>query len=302
MAHLLTRKPERYVSDDIVKDLKADQIAVVARARVVPHLGVILAQGAMGEVNGSSARYVDRKAKYGREIGAESTVVRCGRHAVSTHIQRFNRDRLVHGTMVQLQFPAFPGESPELLRARTEQRLAQIDPAKDVDGLRPDGSGFPAATPASVMRLLRAQTRVPLSANPNVLVVGSEGFLLGRHMKSLLGEAGITPIQHDKALYPEYVSPAELEDGLRQKLADADVVVSCVGRPGLITPDMLHGDMVIIDAGFTVVDGHAMGDLDPSIAGAELDLLYTGPTRAVGPLTVCELWEHTIQAAANQTR
>lgn len=303
MTNVLTRRAERYVSDEIVSELTAEQVGVVASYRkrgVVPHLGVILVEGHGGHVNGASARYVGKKEGHGQVIGARSTTVQCGRWAVTGSIETFNADPTIDGAMVQLPLPAYPRESKQLLEARTRLRLARIDPGKDVDGLRPENPGFPAATPQAGMRLLRRQSRVPLIPGVNALVIGSEGYLMGRHMAPLFRAEGIEPVCHDPALYEVPPTEAELEEDLRQKLKEADIVVSAVGRAGLLQPDMLHNDMVIIDAGFSVVDGKIYGDLDPSIADANLDLMFTGPTRGVGPVTVCELWQNTIQAAAGR--
>ncbi len=303
MVHLSTRQAERFISDGVVEALTAAQTQVVSELRaenVIPCLGVALVEGDMGVVDGPSVNYVDRKMRHGELIGATSITENCGRWAVGEMLQAWASDPTVHGAMLQLPLPAHNGETPQLLHSRTASRLRLIPAEKDVDGLRPEEPGFPAATPAGIMRLLREQTRIPLEDKPKVLVVGSEGYLIGRHMKPLLQKAGITPVRHDKALFVE-PTPERLENELRVKLAMADIVVSCAGVPGIIRPDMLHNGMVIIDAGVRVVGGKVRGDLDPSIADSPLDVLYTGPTKGVGPLTVCELWQNTITAAIAQT-
>lgn len=300
MTNVITRRAERLVSTDIVAELEARQVAAVRRLceqGVIPHLGVILATGHDGVVDGPSVRYVGRKEEHGQRIGARSTIIRCGRDAVTGAIRALNDDSSVHGAMVHLPLPSFPGESRGLLEQRTRARLAHIHPAKDVDGMRPENPGFPAATPAAVMRLLRHQKRIPLAPGSRALVIGSEGYSIGRHMEPLLLKEGIKPVKHDAALYDHEPSAQELEEDLRAKLSEVDIVVACVGRRRLIKPDMLHDGMVIMDAGLTFEDGELHGDLDPSIADAELDILYTGPRQGVGLVTGSELWQNTIDAA-----
>ncbi|HSX30145.1 MAG TPA: tetrahydrofolate dehydrogenase/cyclohydrolase catalytic domain-containing protein [Candidatus Saccharimonadales bacterium] len=310
MTDLLAPPAGRYESSCIVDNLVVQQRAAVAElveSGVIPHLGIILPAYQDGSVHGPSQKYVGRKRAHGEAIGAKSTVVTVGRYAVSTGIEEFNDDSAVHGLIVQLPLPSYPNELPELLAQRTQSRLKLIDPAKDVDALRPRDPNTPfdekaeyaAATPAAVMRMLDEQQTVPLEPGSRVLVNGAAGFLVGRHMAPLLRARGITPLTHDKSHYSYDVSQAELAADLRDKITEADIVVSCVGQPGMITPAMLpkKRPMVIIDAGLKSVKGQLRGDLDPAVETARPDILYTPPINGVGPLTVTELWQNLIRAA-----
>jgi methylenetetrahydrofolate dehydrogenase (NADP+)/methenyltetrahydrofolate cyclohydrolase len=310
---------ERFYSDNLVAGRTCEQrmdAALLSGQGIMPSLGVVLAEDPMlpGIVDGRSRSYVNRKVQHGDAIGARSTVFQVARYAVGSTIARLNTELdglgepLVHGTLLQLPLPSFPSESQYLLDRRTRPILTLLDPSKDVDGVRPrdpevpfnEANEFAAPTPQGIMDILRAtrvQDRVPLNPGTRVTVIGSEGFLVGRHMGPLLAKEGITPVNHDPKLYEHPISSSVLEDDMRSKISQTDILILCVGRAGLVTPDMLHNGMVVVDAGVSMVGGRLRGDLDPSIKGASLDILYTGPTRGTGPMTVANLWGNVITSA-----
>ena len=83
-------------------------------------------------------------------------------------------------------------------------------------------------------------------------------------------------------------------------LKDADVIISGAGSPGLIKPDMLKDDVVLIDAGTSEVSGTIKGDADPECASK--CSLFTPVPGGMGPITVVMLFKNLITLAKRATR
>ena len=78
---------------------------------------------------------------------------------------------------------------------------------------------------------------------------------------------------------------------------DADILVAAVGRPGMITGDMIKPGAAVIDVGINRLDnGKLMGDVDfesaEPVAGA-----ITPVPGGVGPMTIAMLMQNAILAA-----
>ena len=79
----------------------------------------------------------------------------------------------------------------------------------------------------------------------------------------------------------------------------ADIVVSATGVTGLITPDMIKENAVLIDVGFTrkmTQNGNVrlMGDIEPSCR--QLASLMSPVPGGIGPLTIAHLCRNTLNA------
>ena len=76
----------------------------------------------------------------------------------------------------------------------------------------------------------------------------------------------------------------------------ADIVVAAVGRPGLVTPDMVKPGAAVIDVGINRTDEGARGDVDPAVA--EVAGFMTPVPGGVGPMTIAMLLRSTLKARA----
>ena len=83
---------------------------------------------------------------------------------------------------------------------------------------------------------------------------------------------------------------------INDKLKDKDIIVSGVGKPGLIAESMVKDGAVIVDAGSASEKGVIKGDVDESVYSRE-DVIITPAKGGVGPLTIASLFDHVIQAA-----
>lgn len=75
----------------------------------------------------------------------------------------------------------------------------------------------------------------------------------------------------------------------------ADIVVSGVGRPGILEGAMLTPGAVVLDVGQAPVDGVLRGDASPSVDGVAGALTPT--PGGTGPMTVAMVIRNTLSAA-----
>lgn len=199
-----------------------------------------------------------------------------------TLIDRLNGDGAVDGILVQLPLPAHLNE---------EKVLNAIAPDKDVDCFHPVNVGkmvtgqpvFLPCTPAGVMEMLRAY-EIPV-AGRHCVVLGRSN-IVGKPMATLLlAQSGTVTICHSKT--------PDLAAFTRQ----ADILVSAVGRTGLVTADMVKEGAVVIDVAMNRnAEGKLCGDVD--FAAVEKKASYITPVPGgVGPMTRAMLMENLLTAA-----
>lgn len=279
MAQLLDGKA---LAQEIQLGLTQQVTTLAAETGRPPGLAVIM----VGD-NPASAAYVRNKHRACDRIG----IVSYGKHlpAATTqielldYIQRLNQDDRVDGILLQLPLP-------KGLDAVT--LLNSIAPDKDVDGLHPlnmgrllrGEPGLRSCTPAGVMRLLQAYD-MPI-AGRHAVVLG-RSILVGKPMALMLLAANATvTIAHS--------ATRDLVAVARQ----ADILVTAVGRPHLITADMVNPGTIVIDVGINRVEqpdgkGKLVGDVD--FAAVEpLVRAITPVPGGIGPMTVAMLLQNTV--------
>jgi methylenetetrahydrofolate dehydrogenase (NADP+) / methenyltetrahydrofolate cyclohydrolase len=278
-AHILDGKA---LAQKIQDDLKLRLVRLQAQKQRPPGLAVLR----VGD-DPASAVYVRNKERSCDRVGIASF----GRHfpATSTHteiadaITQLNQDDRVDGILLQLPLPS---------HLDAVALLHLIDPDKDVDGLHPVNlgrlvrgePGLRSCTPAGVMRLLDA-AGIAL-AGKQAVVVG-RSILVGKPMALMLLEADATvTIAHSRS------------GNLSALTRDADILISAVGRPGLITPDLVKPGAVVVDVAINRIADEAgtsrlVGDVD--FEGVKDCAGYITPVPGgVGPMTVAMLLENTV--------
>ena len=263
-------------------------LAVKVRAQVAADVAafgepVCLATILVGD-DPASHIYVGSKHKASHEAGIDSRDHRFPEATpegdVLDLVAELNDDDAVDGILVQLPLPAHMDE-PKVTRA--------VDPAKDVDGFHPLNAGrlylgeplHVPATPLGVMKMLE-EYEVELEGRQAVVVGRSE--IVGKPMAMLLlAENATVTICHSRT--------ADLARHTRR----ADVLVASVGRPGLITPDLVKPGAVVIDVGVTRTESGIVGDVDKAVA--EVAGLLTPVPGGVGPMTIAMLLSNTLRAA-----
>ena len=196
-------------------------------------------------------------------------------------VDRMNADDRVDGILVQAPLPA---------GLDFKQVLDRLDPAKDVDGFHPINvgrlvagqPGLRACTPAGVLELLK-RTGVQLEGADAVVVGRSD--IVGKPVALLLlHESATVTICHSRT--------RDLPAVIRR----ADIVIAAVGRPEMITGDMIKPGATVIDVGINRTEAGLVGDVEfgsaSQVAGA-----ITPVPGGVGPMTIAMLMANTLTAA-----
>lgn len=203
-------------------------------------------------------------------------------------IRDLNADNDVTGFILQLPLPKHLQSSlPQIIRA--------IDPKKDIDGFGAYNLGkmflstafehLPPATPAGIITLLE-HYKIGV-ATKHAVVVGHSNTVGKPLAVMLLNRFATVTVCHIKT--------KDLAHHTRQ----ADLLFVAVGKPGLITADMVKKGVVVIDIGITRTKDGLKGDVDFDAVKAIASAITPVPG-GVGPMTVASLIRNCITAKRRQ--
>lgn len=276
----------RAIAEEILAELKIK----ISDLPQPPGLAAVL----VGD-NPASALYVKNKAKACQRIGITFHKYLCNDQCmpdadetqVLEAIQFLNRDPMITAIIVQLPVPK--GFHADTL-------VAAVDPAKDVDGFHPKNierflAGQTVPTPPLIRTIqkLIAAADVPL-AGKTVAILGKDS-VLRKTLGKVLVDAGA------------HVSTAVATDAdFTKKTKAVDFIISALGKPGIITGDIIKPDAVLIDVGITrLPDGTYAGDVNAASV-EKVAAAFTPTPGGVGPLTVAMLLENVYAMAVKATR
>jgi len=275
------------VSSDIKNEI-AQQVALrKQQGKKIPHLAIIL----VGD-DGASQTYVDNKVKACKAVGFHYTMMRfadtISEEKLMKHIDHVNNDDDVDGFIVQLPLPD---------HISVEKITEKIRSDKDVDGFTNHNFGsiisknplLMPATPFGVMELLR---RYNISTEGKHAVVVGASRITGAPLSMMLTEQGHATV----TICHKYTK--DLANFTRA----ADILLVAVGKPGLITADMVKEGAVVIDIGTTRVEGPEYpkgwaikGDVDFGAVSRKASFITPVPG-GVGPMTIASLLLNTLKA------
>jgi 5,10-methylene-tetrahydrofolate dehydrogenase/methenyl tetrahydrofolate cyclohydrolase len=268
-----------------------------------------------------TASYIKAKKKFGLEIGAEVRHVHLNdsvsRDEVIKETRELNADKKVSGIILQLPLP-------EALKADKKEIIDAIDPAKDTDGLTSSSvEKWNLATENPVSNSVGQSGAIwPATARGvgelldfyGVDIKGKKVCVIGR--SELVG----TPVAAlCRAKGAEVtVCHSKTVDLMKETLA-SDVIITAVGRPGLVTAKHVKQGQIIIDVGINEVreenasshlsDDNRVDKLEEEIPkrklvgdvdfNAVLPILgesgaITPVPGGVGPMTVLALFENLL--------
>jgi methylenetetrahydrofolate dehydrogenase (NADP+)/methenyltetrahydrofolate cyclohydrolase len=271
-----------HVHAQILIDNIASELDRMPRA---PGLAVVL----VGD-DPASHIYVQSKIRMAERLGLRGEVELlphdAGEGELLALIERLNARDDVDGILVQLPLPSHI----DALRV-----MAAVDPSKDVDGLHALNAGrlfhgddaLVSCTPLGCLRLIKSIR--PDLTGCHAVVIGSSN-IVGKPMAALLLKEQATVTQ-------THIHTRGISGICRQ----ADILVSAVGKAGLVRGDWIKPQAIVIDVGTTRVQmpdgGYAVrGDVSfdeaVQVAGA-----ITPVPRGVGPMTIACLMENTLKAA-----
>lgn len=270
----------------------AADVALLRQRGVVPQLVVVL----IGD-DPASAVYVAGKGRACVEVGMAENTIRLPSSTTQaelmTLLDSLNADRAVHGVLVQSPFPRQIAPSAV---------IQKIDPAKDVDGFHPvnvgklfagERDGFVPCTPAGIQELIRSAGVA--TQGLDCVVVGRSN-IVGKPIAALMVQDGATA-NATVTICHRYTR--DLASHTRR----ADILITAVGSPGLITADMVKAGSTVIDVGITRIPDatrksgtRLVGDVDFD-AVREVAGRITPVPGGVGPMTIAMLLRNTVRAA-----
>ena len=298
------------VANQIREELRPENAAFRARAGRPPGLAIVL----VGE-DPASEIYVRSKLKSAADSGLRADLERLPATASLSQllevVERLNRSEEHDGILVQSPLPPAMGSDAE------RRIFDAIRPDKDVDGFSPVNVGrlvqnraaLVPCTPAGVIELLQ-RSDIPIAGNRAVVIGRSD--IVGKPMALLLLHRHATvTICHSRT--PHLAAVA----------AEADILVSAIGRPAFVTQEFVKPGATVIDVGITSLSDRTIverlfaagskrrerferrgaitiGDVHPSVeqvAGA-----LTPVPGGVGPLTIAMLLRNTLTAAIQRAR
>jgi methylenetetrahydrofolate dehydrogenase (NADP+)/methenyltetrahydrofolate cyclohydrolase len=275
------------VSSDIKNEIAHRVCERNQQGKKIPHLAIIL----IGD-DGASQTYVDNKVKACKSVGFHYTMMRfadtISEERLMKHIDHVNNDDDVDGFIVQLPLPN---------HISVEHITEKIRSDKDVDGFTNHNFGsiisknplLMPATPFGVMELLR---RYQIKTEGKHAVVIGASRIAGAPLSMMLVEQGHATV----TICHKYTKD------LASYTRAADILLVAVGKPGLVTADMVKEGAVVIDIGTTRVEGPEYpkgwaikGDVDFSGVAPKASFITPVPG-GVGPMTIASLLFNTLRA------
>ena len=251
-----------------IKERQAHQArALIQSDGIQPKLAIVVCTN-----NPVINTYVALKQRYGADISVKVEVHKIDQKDALNVIEELNKRDAVHGIIVQLPL-ADTGQTDEIVNA--------VAPQKDVDALGKDATLDPA-TPMAINWLL-AGYNIDVKTKP-IAIVGN-GRLVGAPLKRLFDASNIeVSVVDGETEHPEDI------------LLHSQIISTAVGKPGLITSDMIPDKCVVVDAAVASENGELKGDLADDVYERE-DITVTPRKGGVGPLTVVALFDNVIRAA-----
>ena len=274
----------KQIAQQLKEEMREQVAELVKQYGRKPCLDVIL----VGE-NPASMSYVRSKIKATEYCGFDGELIQLPETTSQEELLRIIRERntnpAVDGILVQLPLP----------KHIDEQRVIEaIAPEKDVDGFHPTNVAklwlnqqtIVPCTPMGIMALLE-KSGTPLEGQ-HAVVVGRSNIVGKPIAKLLLDKNCTVTIAHSRTA------------NLGAICREADILVVAVGRPQMITGEMVKPGATVIDVGINrTADGKLVGDVDfdsvEPIAGA-----ITPVPGGVGPMTITMLMHNTIECYKNR--
>jgi methylenetetrahydrofolate dehydrogenase (NADP+)/methenyltetrahydrofolate cyclohydrolase len=266
---------------------RADELAAQGTR---PGLAVIL----VGEDAGSQV-YVRNKVNACAQAGIYSEKyvfpTDIAPQVVLDKIAELNGDAKIHGILVQLPLPK---------QFDADAVLEAIAPQKDVDGFRAQNVGalmqgrpcFIPCTPYGAMKFFEA---AGISVKGKEAVIVGRSNIVGKPMAMLLMHAGATVT----------VCHSQTRD-LKAHCLRADILVAAIGRPKMITGDMIKPGAVVIDVGINrMIDGPDAGKLCGDVdfeSARQVASFITPVPGGVGPMTITMLLANTLESAERSVK
>lgn len=263
------------LADEIKAELKAEALGLNKKIR--------LAVVKVGN-NPVTEKFLEQKKKFGKEIGIDVRIYELSED-ITTNKLREKLAEIMHtkkntGVIVQLPLPE---------HINTQYILDGVVPEKDPDMLSSKSIGLFASGRSKILPPVVGAINYIFDKNnidvkgKKVTVIGA-GRLVGKPVAAWLINQGATVTVIDE----------NTADPTTHTI-DADIIISGVGKPNLITADMVKDGVIAIDCGTSESAGKLRGDFSPEVA--EKASFFTPVPGGVGPLTVAMLFKNLVELA-----
>lgn len=275
MGHIISGKE---LSKTIRSEVKDRVEKLTEEYKRSPHLAVVL----VGD-DPASRSYVKAKERACKKAMIKSTVIikdeSISEDELLQIIEDLNEDSTIDGILVQLPLPKQINEDTVIDAIQLE---------KDVDGFHPLNLAYMhlgreaiyPATPKGIMTMIHSA---------NIDVKGKKALVIGRSnivgkpvAMLLLKEHATVTIAHSRT------------KNLKEECLAADIIIAAVGRPNMVTADMVKQGAIVIDVGVNRVDGKLVGDVDFEQVKEKASYITPVPG-GVGPMTITSLLENTLE-------
>ena len=281
------------ISQEIREELAEEVKGLQQKHNITPGLSVVL----VGE-NPASQVYVRMKNKACTKAGIYSEQHTLDKSISEVElielVKKLNNDNKIHGILVQLPLPDHINEN---------RVINAISPEKDVDGFHPVSmgrlligeKGFLPCTPYGIQKIL-IKSGVEISG-AHVVVVGRSN-IVGKPIANILlqkkeGANATVTVCHSRT------------KNMAEITKQADILIAAIGRPEMITADMIKEGSVVIDVGINRVDDASrergyriVGDVKFDEVSEKCSAITPVPG-GVGPMTIAMLLYNTVQSAKN---
>jgi len=285
------------IAQQIREELKKEVAAIKAKHNVVPGLVTIL----VGE-DPASVSYVTAKQRTSHDLDfysiQDNQPSDIAEEKLLKLIDAYNKDRKIHGILVQLPLPKHIDE---------KKVLNAIDPDKDVDGFHPVNVGrlmiggkeakFLPCTPAGIQELI---VRSGFTTDGAEVVVVGRSNIVGKPIANIM-------LQKEKGANSTVTVIHTRTRDMAMHCKRADILIVAAGVPGLVKPEWIKPGACVIDVGVNRVGEKVSektgkkvailkGDVDFE-AAKEIAGAITPVPGGVGPMTITMLMKNTVKAA-----
>jgi methylenetetrahydrofolate dehydrogenase (NADP+)/methenyltetrahydrofolate cyclohydrolase len=269
----------------LANQIKSNLKRKIRKFKTPPGLGIILVGS-----DKPSRIFVEKKIQFCQEVGIridnrfistskQNGIVPLKKKLIQT-IKELNQSKKIHGIILQLPLPV-------KLRKYQEECFRLIEPGKDIDCFNPRNlgrlnSGRAVILPAVAMACLELLEKFKISPRgKNVLVVGW-GQIVGKPLIPLLLQRGATvTVCHKFTRDLTYFS------------READIIISAVGKPGIIKGPMVKKGIIAIDIGSSFYKNKIRGDFDLASLKNKAKLITPVPG-GIGPITVAMVAKNVV--------
>ena len=270
------------IKDEISKVISES----ISRGNRAPFIKIVL----VGD-HGPSKIYVNAKLKACESVGIEAELIslsdNINQDDLSELIADMNKDQDLDGFIVQLPLPN---------QVSVQKVIELIDPSKDIDGFTNDNIGSISSKnkklmPATGLGVMTLIERYGINIDSKKCVVLGASRNVGGAIAQMLVE------KEDATVV---VCNSKTKD-IKYFTSDADLIISAVGKPKLVTADMVKNGVAIIDVGISRVEDSSkksgykiVGDVDFDNVRKKASLITPVPG-GVGPMTIVSLLQNTLK-------